>query len=234
MRRYSDNFPLVLIGGVFGLAWIVKSVYEDAFKAWVLTRLSQWGYGSEAAAVISGFVEIAPAFGGAVAIVWLLHWYIRREFERTNLSFNRKLQPPAGDFGFYTAYLSVMNTSPTEKLRDCRCEIVELRDEHGELIETHVGLRTKNQENKDKQGRFNLDQGADKEIPIFDIDQSEDDDGLSVINADGRDIRLTHGIYTAKVRGYGDRGEADEITVRLNTNNCVFDILPSQQRGERH
>ncbi len=43
MGRYSDNFPVVLIGGAFGLAWIGKSAYEDAVKAWVLGRLSQWG-----------------------------------------------------------------------------------------------------------------------------------------------------------------------------------------------
>ncbi len=227
MRRYSDNFPLVLIGGAFGLAWIGKSAYEDAVKAWVLGRLSQWGHGPEAATVMNGFVEIAPAFGGAFAIVWFLGWYVRREFERTNLAFNRKLLRPIGEYGFYRAYLSVTNTSPTEKLRDCRCEIVELRNEYGELIETHIGLRTKNQENKDQQGRFNLDQGADKEIPLFDINQSEDVDVLSVINAEGRVIMLAHGIYTAKVRGYGDRGEADEIAVRLNTSNCDFDILPT-------
>jgi hypothetical protein len=63
------------------------------------------------------------------------------------------------------------------------------------LIATHIGLRTKNQENKLVRGRFNLDQGANKEIPIFEIDQSRDDDeALPVINSDERDISFEHGI----------------------------------------
>ncbi|MCK1453584.1 hypothetical protein IVB36_22590 [Bradyrhizobium sp. 35] len=230
MRRYSDIFPLVLFGGLMGLLGIGKSIYEDAAKAWVLGRFSQWGYGTEAANVMSGFVQLTPALGGAAVIIWFLHSYIRRQFESAHLAFDRKLQIPAGDYGHYQAYLVVVNTSPTEKLLNCRCEIVELRDDEGELIETHIGLRTKNQADKSTQGRFNLDQGAEKEVPLFDIDQSNDD-GLGVINADGREITLPHGIYTAKIHGYGDRGIADELVVRLNTSNCEFIICPDTLRA---
>lgn len=207
------------------LAGSAKSIYEDAAKAWVLNRLSQWGYGTEAATVMSGCIELAPAFGGAVAIIWFLHWYIRKELEAAHLAFDRKLRRPAGDFGFYTAYLIVTNTSPTEKLLNCRCEIVELRDDENAVIETHIGLRTKNQADKSAQGRFNLDQGAEKEIPLFDINQSSDEETLGVINADGRELKFPYGIYTAKIRAYGDRGTADELTVRLNTSNCEFIIF---------
>lgn len=226
MRRYSDIFPLVLFGALMALAGIGKSFYEDAAKAWVLGRLSQWGYGTEAATVTSGLIELTPTFGGAAAIIWLLHWYIRKELEAAHLAFDRKLRRPAGDFGFYTAYLIVTNTSPTEKLLNCRCEIIELRDDEDALIETHIGLRTKNQADKNTQGRFNLDQGAEKEIPLFDINQGSADETLGVINADGREFKFPYGIYTAKIRAYGDRGIADELTVRLNTNNCEFIIRP--------
>ncbi|MCA1549342.1 hypothetical protein I6F36_21155 [Bradyrhizobium sp. BRP19] len=204
------------------LAGLGKSVYEDAVKAWILSRLTQWGYGTEAATVMSGFIELAPAFGVAAAIIVVLYWYIKKEFEAAYLVFDRKLHRPAGEDGFYQACLVVRNTSPTEKLLNCRCEIVELRDHEGELVETHIGLRTKNQAGKAVQGRFNLDQGAEKEIPLFDINQSSDDETLGVINADGRELKLPYGIYTAKIRAYGDRGIADELTVSLNTSNCDF------------
>ncbi|WLA65663.1 hypothetical protein [Bradyrhizobium diazoefficiens] len=226
MRRHSDIFPLVLFGGLMSLAGLGKSIYEDAAKAWMLNRISQWGYGTEAATLMSGFIELVPAFAVAAAIIAFLYWYIRKEFEAAYLVFDRKLRRPVGDFGFYHAYLVVMNTSPTEKLLNCRCEIVELRDCEGELVDTHIGLRTKNQADKAIQGRFNLDQGAQKEIPLFDINQPSEDETLVVINADGRELKLPYGIYTAKIRAYGDRGIADELTVRLNTSNCEFIICP--------
>jgi hypothetical protein len=94
-----------------------------------------------------------------------------------------------------------------------------------EVIYDHIGLRTKNQESKGTQGRFNLDQDAEKEIPIFDIDQSTDP-GVTVINADGWQIDLQHGVYTARRRGYGDSGKPDQITVRIDSRDCQYEIVP--------
>ncbi|MGY4253634.1 hypothetical protein ACVI1L_000702 [Bradyrhizobium sp. USDA 4516] len=230
MRRHSDSFPLVLAAGALAIAGLIKSVYEDAAKAYVLAKLTQWGVGSQAASLLSGLTEIAPAVTGGGIIVWSLYHYIRNDFDRADLVIVKQLETPDGDFGHYTAYLKVRNTSPTKKLNNCRCEIIELRHADGEIICNHVGLRTRNQANKSTQGRFNLDQGAEKYVPLFNIDQSCDDDGaFKVVSADDLEIHLEHGIYVAQVRAYGDSGVADEVTVRLNTSNCRFEIVRDLQ-----
>jgi hypothetical protein len=226
MRKHSNSFTPVVIGCVFLLAWAFRSIYEDALKAWVFKKLTD-AFGPRAAELMSGFVELTPAVGLAIGVIWFVYWYVRRELEARNLEFVRNLEPPVGDFGHYRASLKVRNTSPTAKMSNCRCEIIELMNSEGEVIYEHIGLRTKNQESKETQGRFNLDQDSDKEIPIFDIDQSADP-GVTVINADGWDIALEHGVYIAKVRGYGDSGKPDEITVRIDSRNCEFEIIPSR------
>jgi hypothetical protein len=132
-----------------------------------------------------------------------------------------------GDEGFYRASLWVENTSKTEKLLNCRCEIIELADESGEILMQHIGLRTTNQANKENQGRFYLDQGAEKEIPLFDIDQSgmDEERAIAIINAEDEGYFLPAGVYTALVRAYGDRGEADEVRVRLTYWPAGMSIL---------
>lgn len=234
MRRHTDAFSLVIVLATLMLIGLFKSIYEDAAKAWVLAKLSQLGLAPEAATAMSGFIEISPALGAAVGIVWFLYRYIRHEFERKSITFVRELNIPEGDVGYYTAYVSVMNTSPTEKLKDCRCEITELRDDGGTLLGRNIGLRTRGQENKETQGRFNLDQGSTKDIPIFEINQSRDDDGaLQIINANNWDISLEHGTYIASLRAYGDSGLADEITLRLNSNNCRFEIIDGKSTASQ-
>jgi hypothetical protein len=225
MRRHSDVFPIVLTGAVIALLASFKSIYEGAAKAWVLAKLAEHGYGPEAANVMSGFVEITPALGISIGIIWFLYWYIRREFEKKSIRFIRELDISEGEFGYYTAHVLVTNTSLTEKLKDCRCEILELRDGDGSLIQKNIGLRTRGQENKQVQGRFNLDQDSTKDIPIFEIDQSRNDNGLTIINANNWDINLEHGIYTARIRAYGDTGPADEVTIRLDSRDCSFTML---------
>jgi|GEM_PF-6559754 len=224
MRKHSDAFPLVLLGAVLVLAALFKSIYEDALKGWANKHLEAWfgpGAGTE---LMARFVEIAPALGLATAVVWLLNRYIHREYSTRQLAFVRDLEPPDGDIGYYTAFVSVENTSPTIKLHDCRCEIIELRSGDGALIEKNIALRTRGQRNKEVQGRFNLDQGATKDLPIFEIDQSRDD-GVTVVNANDWDITLEHGVYTASLRGYGDSGEADEITILLDSRDCDFRVV---------
>jgi len=224
MRRHSDAYPLVLLGAVFVLTWLFKSIFEDAFKAWT-TRYIEAAFGpGAAAALMGGFVEIVPTLGLAIIVVWLLQRYIHLEYSARKLAFVRELQGPEGDFGYYTAFVTVENTSATTKLQNCRCEIVELRDELGALIEKNIGLRTRGQENKEVQGRFYLDQAASKEVPIFRIDQSKED-GLQVVNANDWDITLEHGIYSATIRGYGDTGEPDEMTIKLDSRNCEFIVV---------
>lgn len=224
MRRHSDAYPLVLLGAVFVLTWLFKSIFEDAFKAWT-TRYIEVAFGpGAAAALMRGLVEIVPTLGLAIIVVWLLQRYIHLEYSARKLAFVRELQGPEGDFGHYTAFVTVENTSATTKLQNCRCEIVELRDELGALIEKNIGLRTRGQENKEVQGRFYLDQAATKEVPIFRIDQSRDD-GLQVVNANDWDITLEHGIYSATIRGYGDTGEPDEMTIKLDSRNCEFRVV---------
>lgn len=224
MRRHSDLFPFVLTAATVALFAIFKSIYEDAAKAWVLVKLAERGYGAEAASVMSGFVEITPALGLSLLIVWLLHRYIQHQFEKRNIELVRELEVPEGDFGHYTAYVRVRNTSRTEKLGNCRCEILELRDSDGFLIQRNIGLRTRGQENKEDQGRFNLDQDSIKDIPLFEIDQSRDE-GLSIVNANKWDLSLEHGTYTVRIMSYGDSGIPDEMTVKINSRNCEFIIL---------
>ncbi|WLA65575.1 hypothetical protein [Bradyrhizobium diazoefficiens] len=200
-----------------------------------------------ASAVVSGWLSYAWSLPPSVTILVavmtaasvvilsqaLQHWFDRRNAQLQRIAvLEEQLTPririaldaleiPEGDFGHYTAYLPVRNTSKTEKLRDCRCEILELRDGGGALLMRNIGLRTRGQENKEIQGRFYLDQGAVKYIALFDIDQSQDD-GLHIPNANNWDLRFEHGIYTAKVRCYGDSGEPDEVTLQINSHNCEY------------
>jgi hypothetical protein len=223
MRKHSDAFPLVLVGAVFVLQWLFKSIYEDTFKAWANKYIEAYFGPGAGADVMGRLVEIVPTFTLAMIIVWALDRYIHREYSARQLAFVRDLEQPEGAFGFYTVLVAVENTSPTIKLHDCRCEILELRDENNRLIEKNIALRTRGQQNKEVQGRFYLDQAASKELPLFEVDQSKEE--VTVVNANGWDLTLDHGIYTAVLRGYGDSGEPDEMTVQLNSENGEFKVI---------
>src|SRR4051794_20066207 len=122
-RNHSESFPLWIIGAVFALTWAFKSIYEDALKAVALKYLNQWFGTGPVADLMSNILEIVPAVGLAIAIVWLLYRYVERQFARRSLAFVRRVQSPEGDFGHYTAFVTVENTSRTDKLENCRCEI---------------------------------------------------------------------------------------------------------------
>jgi hypothetical protein len=223
MRLNSEKAPLVIVGLAAVLVHLFSSMYQDVLKSVVVGWISHW-LGIPETEFMSRIIESASAFLLAAAVIWLIYRYLDRALRHTSLAFVRRAPEPVGDFGDYTAYVIVKNTSLTEKLHDCRCEIVELRNADGDVIETNVGLRTKGQETKEKQGRFNLDQDSTKNIPVFRLDQS-DENGLSIVNANEWDLNYDHGIYTARIRGYGDRGEPDEITVRIDSRTGDFQII---------
>lgn len=225
MRRLSDNSPLVLFGGGL-LAWALTTIYEDLFKEWVLRKLTEWGIAPMEATLINGFVEIVPAISLATGVVLFIYYYIKRSFEYKRAEFSRELALPSGDEGYYVAYVRVINTNSTEKLRDCRCEIHKLVSADNGLAYNSVALCTKNSDDMERYGRFKIDQDSFKEIPVFYIDQSRDDDnGVRIVSADGNDIHLPHGTYLATLRCFGDKGKPDEIAVRINTNSCEYVLI---------
>ena len=221
--KKNENFELFLLAGTTALVFLLKNIFDNLFYAW-LVRLLERYFGVSESEFFAAATSVAFPVIGAIAVVWILHRYITRQFERRNLEIVRTLEQPGGEDGHYRAFITVKNSSRYEKMLNCRCEIVELRDSAGEILLTHVGLRTANQENKELKGRFYLDQDATKDIPVFDIDQQYDE-GLIVINADYDDLKFEHGVYYARIRAYGDKGPPDEVAVRVNTSNAEFDLV---------
>lgn len=156
-----------------------------------------------------------------------------KHFEHKRAEFIRDLALPRGDEGYYTAYVNVKNTNSTEKLKDVRCEIHKLISVDSGLIYNSIVLRTKDQDGMEVNGRFKIDQDSFKEIPVFYIDQSRDDDsGVRVISADKNDIHLPHGTYLATLRCFGDEGPPDEITVCINTNTCEYVLVERPEKAQ--
>jgi hypothetical protein len=60
------------------LALFFHSIYEDLLKAAILKRLSAF-MGIEEAELVSRLTEMAVPIVGAVAVVWFLYWYLKRE-----------------------------------------------------------------------------------------------------------------------------------------------------------
>jgi hypothetical protein len=77
-KRTSDLFPVVIGGGVILLALFLHSIYEDLLKAAVLKRLSAFMEMPEAE-LVSRLAEMAVPIIGAVAIIWIVLRYVRRE-----------------------------------------------------------------------------------------------------------------------------------------------------------
>jgi hypothetical protein len=96
----------------------------------------------------------------------------------------------------------------------------ELREASWEIIQRNFGLRTKGQQEDELGGRFNLDQGSEKEILLFELDQLHT--ALYVISAEPKKLKLDFGTYTARIRGYGDSGQADEITMNVDSRATPF------------
>jgi hypothetical protein len=90
---------------------------------------------------------------------------------------------------------------------------MELRDASDDVVRRNIGLKPREQQAYERDGRFNLDQNSERDIRLFEYDPTEF--ALYVITA-GENIKLEFGTYTARVRGCGDTGEPDEITVRAD------------------
>jgi hypothetical protein len=130
------------------------------------------------------------------------------------LKFVRSIREEGGD-GHYFANITVRNTSDSEKMLRCRCEIVELRHMSGDLIDRNIGLIAKGQQDE----RFELDQNSEKEVAVFEVDQVEY--CVYALGATGK-IRLHYDSYTARIRGSGDTGKPDEITLQLDIRAAGF------------
>jgi hypothetical protein len=139
-----------------------------------------------------------------------------------NLKFSRKVQKE-DEGGHYSVCVTVKNTSRSEKLQDCYCEIVELQNDAGDVIKRQFPLGPRIQERAKSGGRFGLDQGAAKDIPIFEIDQLRGN-SFYIIRAGTEKVSLGFGVYTARVRGYGDSGQHDEITVHADFRTFAFTV----------
>jgi hypothetical protein len=130
------------------------------------------------------------------------------------LIFVRSVREDGGD-GHYFGNITVRNISDAKKMIRCRCEIAELRHMSGDLVERNIGLIAKGQQDE----RFELDQNSEKEIPVFEVDQVEH--CVYALGSAGK-IRLHYDSYTARIRGYGDTGKADEITLQLDIRVAGF------------
>jgi hypothetical protein len=141
------------------------------------------------------------------------------------LKFTREIRKEGGA-GRYCAYMTVRNSSLSDKMTNCRCEIAVLEDASGQVVERNIGLRTKGQLPQELGGRFNLDQGSEKEIPLFILAQLEEPrPGLYVVTAGAQEMRLEYDVYTARIRAYGDSGQPDEITVQVNCRAVTFELV---------
>jgi hypothetical protein len=133
-----------------------------------------------------------------------------------SLKFARAIRREGGG-GHYSSYVTVTNTSVAEKMHNCRCEVAELFNSAGDVIHRNIGLTIRGQQGE----RFALDQNSNKEVPIFEIDQSESGFCVYLLGA-AEKIRLDYDNYTARVCGYGDAGRSDEITVQLDIRSSEF------------
>ena len=77
-KRTKDSFPAVVGGGLIILALFLHSIYEDLLKAAVLKRLSEV-MGIAEAELVSRLTEMTGPIVGAVAVIWVVLWYARRE-----------------------------------------------------------------------------------------------------------------------------------------------------------
>lgn len=77
-KRPGDLFPVIIGGSVILLALFFHSIYEDLLKAAVLKRLSALMDMPEAE-LLSRLTEMSVPIIGAVAVIWLVLLYARRE-----------------------------------------------------------------------------------------------------------------------------------------------------------
>jgi len=75
-KRTSDTFPLVIGGCLVLLALFLHSIYEDLLKEAVLKRLSTF-MGIGEAELVSRLAEMAVPVIGAVAVGWIIYFYLK-------------------------------------------------------------------------------------------------------------------------------------------------------------
>lgn len=62
------------------MAFLFRPVWDAMVYSWVMNQLA--GLGFPEATVIERFGEIGTSVLGAIAVVFFLHWYIKRDFQR--------------------------------------------------------------------------------------------------------------------------------------------------------
>ena len=76
MRRTSDSFPLVLVGGGLGLWILFHTIWNILFEDWLKAQLERLT-GHTVAEVIERFGSIGLPALAEIALVWFLYDYIR-------------------------------------------------------------------------------------------------------------------------------------------------------------
>jgi hypothetical protein len=72
----------------------------------------------------------------------------------------------------------------------------------------------------------------EEDIPLFTLAQLQEP-ALYVLSAGANNLKLHLGVYAARLRGYGDSGEADEITVMVDCRASPFASLPERAQTIR-
>lgn len=83
-RKYSDNFPLFLIGGVLALWLLVSSIFGNLFYGVIKTWFEQ-RTGMQESEVIARLTQVITPLLASGAVVWFLWTYIHREYEKMSL-----------------------------------------------------------------------------------------------------------------------------------------------------
>jgi hypothetical protein len=77
-------------------------------------------------------------------------------------------------------------------------------------------------------------ENIEEDIPLFMLAQLQEP-ALYVLSAGANNLKLHLGVYAARLRGYGDSGEADEITVTVmvDCRASPFASLPERAQTIR-
>jgi hypothetical protein len=81
MRKHSESFPFYVGGAAIAIYAVLQNAYQNAFQAWFLEELKERGYQDQLALFVTRLLPIVPNLGLAIAIVWLVYWYVKRDFE---------------------------------------------------------------------------------------------------------------------------------------------------------
>jgi hypothetical protein len=96
MDQRSDNFPLVLLGGILALFLLQHTIFDIFFEEYIKLHLEAY-VGLTVAEMIERFGSVALPALASIAIVWFLHHYIYREL-RKEFATQTKVAPPRPTF----------------------------------------------------------------------------------------------------------------------------------------